>query len=237
MSVAPPVTVVTGAGGALGRAVTELLLGRGHAVAGVDQSTAPLDALVASHPGRCSALAFDVTSHSEWREAIARIVRELGAPTGAVLCAGGWAGGTPEHAQSDDAVWQRMLTMNLETARVSVRALLPGMVERRQGSIVVIGSRAVARPWESAGAAAYAAAKSAVVAYAQAVAADVLPAGVRVNAVLPSVIDTNANRAAMPGAEHDRWVSTASLAGVIAFLLSDEARDLSGAALPVYGRV
>ena len=101
---------------------------------------------------------------------------------------------------------------------------------------MVIGSRAVERPWESVNAAAYAASKAAVVALAQARAAEVLEAGVRVNAVLPSTLDTAANRAAMPKADASRWVSTDSLADVVAFLLSEGARDVSGAALPVYGR-
>jgi NAD(P)-dependent dehydrogenase (short-subunit alcohol dehydrogenase family) len=109
-------------------------------------------------------------------------------------------------------------------------------VARKHGSIVVIGSRNVERPWTGASAAAYTAAKSAVVALAQAVAAEVLASGVRVNAILPSTLDTMANRAAMPGADPKLWVTTESAAKVIAFLLSEDARDISGAALPIYGR-
>jgi len=102
--------------------------------------------------------------------------------------------------------------------------------------VVVIGSRAAVEPWTSAGAAAYAASKAAVVALAQAAAAEVRDRGVRVNAVLPSTLDTPANRAAMPGADATKWVTLESAAQVVAFLLSDEARDIQGAALPVYGR-
>ncbi|MGD0529244.1 MAG: SDR family oxidoreductase, partial [Polyangiaceae bacterium] len=116
------------------------------------------------------------------------------------------------------------------------RALLPPMVAKKHGSIVVMGSRAAVEPATSAGSAAYAASKAAVVALAQAVAAEVLSAGVRVNAVLPSTMDTPANRAAMPKVDPAKWVSLPSAAGVVAFLLSDEARDISGVALPVYGR-
>src|SRR5262249_6398369 len=122
------------------------------------------------------------------------------------------------------------------TARHALRALLPAMVEARAGSVVVVGSRVVERPWTSAGAAAYAASKAAVVTLAQTVAAEVLKDGVRVNAVLPSTLDTAANRRAMPKADPATWVTTESLAKVIAFLLSDDARDISGAAIPVYGR-
>ena len=150
--------------------------------------------------------------------------------------AGGWKGGAPFHQESSGEAWQAMLEINLETARRSLHAVLAGMVARKQGSVVLIGSRAVERPWESTGASAYAVAKSAVVTLARVVAAEVLEHGVRVNAVLPSVIDTEANRRAMPKADPSRWVAPRSLAQVIAFLLSDAARDISGAVLPVYGR-
>jgi NAD(P)-dependent dehydrogenase (short-subunit alcohol dehydrogenase family) len=99
-----------------------------------------------------------------------------------------------------------------------------------------VGSRAAESPATSARAAAYGASKAAVVALSQAVAAEVREHGVRVNAILPSTLDTPANRAAMPKADASRWVSLASAAEVIAFLLSDAARDVSGAAVPVYGR-
>jgi NAD(P)-dependent dehydrogenase (short-subunit alcohol dehydrogenase family) len=102
---------------------------------------------------------------------------------------------------------------------------------------VVIASAASVRPWEQARAAAYAAAKAGALALVQATAAECLASGVRINAVLPSTIDTPANRAAMPKADVSRWVLPQSLARVTEFLLSDGARDVSGAALPVYGRV
>jgi NAD(P)-dependent dehydrogenase (short-subunit alcohol dehydrogenase family) len=110
------------------------------------------------------------------------------------------------------------------------------MVEARAGSVVVVGSRAVERPWTSANSASYGAAKSAAVALAMVAAAEVVEYGVRVNAVLPSVIDTPQNRASMPGADPSRWVTPRSLSEVIQFLLSDASRDVSGAQIPVYGR-
>ncbi|HSI03869.1 MAG TPA: SDR family oxidoreductase, partial [Myxococcota bacterium] len=99
-----------------------------------------------------------------------------------------------------------------------------------------VGARPVELPGTAGTAAEYAAAKSAVVALARAAAAEALTSRVRINAVLPSIIDTPPNRKAMPGAKHDTWVSPASLADVIGFLLSDSARDVSGAMIPVYGR-
>jgi NAD(P)-dependent dehydrogenase (short-subunit alcohol dehydrogenase family) len=153
-----------------------------------------------------------------------------------VLAAGGFAGGARLFEGDGDAVWQRMIEQNLESARLAMAGLLPAMVAAKRGSVVLVGSRAAVRPWDSPGAAAYATSKAALVAMAQAVAAEVVADGVRVNVVLPSVIDTEANRKAMPSADPSRWVDRESLCDVIAFLLSDAARDVSGAALPVYGR-
>jgi NAD(P)-dependent dehydrogenase (short-subunit alcohol dehydrogenase family) len=228
--------VITGAAGALGSVTAKVLSDRGRAIALVDvpQADARLRE-VAGGLTKSVTRAFDIRTAAGWAEALPAIEHAVGETEGAVLIAGGWRGGKPLH-EADDADWDAMLQMNLDTAQRSMRALLPGMVARKRGSIVVIGSRAAVRPWTSAGAAAYAAAKAAVVALAEAVAAEVRDAGVRVNAVLPSTLDTTANRRAMPDADPSRWVSLESAAGVVAFLLSDESRDISGAAIPLYGR-
>lgn len=231
MNVLSPI-VVTGASGALGSAVVKELRARGHRVV----------ALVSPRGGEAASIAADIvipldlTSASDWSAALARIEAEIGPPQGAVLTAGAWQGGAALHEERNDSIWEAMMKANLETAHRSLRALLPGMASSGAGSIVVIGSRAADRPEASAGASAYAASKAALVALAKAVAAEVLERGVRVNAVLPSTIDTAANRRAMPDADASKWVSPESIAGVIAFLLSDGARDISGAAIPVYGR-
>lgn len=207
--------VITGASGALGGAVARALAERGRGVAPIASR--------------------DLASAEAARRALGEIEARLGPPAGAVLAAGAWRGGRPFH-EAPEEEWTAMLGANLETARRALGALLPGMVARGRGSVVVIGSRAAADPATAAGAAAYAASKAAVVALAQAIAAEVRDRGVRVNAVLPSTIDTPANRAAMPGADFGKWVSLASLVEVIAFLLSEASRDISGAAIPVYGR-
>ncbi|MEO6419495.1 MAG: SDR family NAD(P)-dependent oxidoreductase [Polyangiaceae bacterium] len=231
-------TVVTGGAGALGSAVVRELLSRGEKCAVLDTPKAhdSLEKLVKSAAPSARAYEADLTDRAAWDALVPRIEADLGPITKAVLVAGAWQGGKPLHEDADDSVWDAMLTVNLETVHRSLRALVPGMVAREQGSIVVIGSRNVERPWTGASAAAYTAAKSAVVALAQAVAAEVLASGVRVNAVLPSTLDTMANRAAMPGADPSTWVTTESAAKVIAFLLSEDARDISGVALPIYGR-
>jgi NAD(P)-dependent dehydrogenase (short-subunit alcohol dehydrogenase family) len=175
-------------------------------------------------------------STAAWDSALGAVESRLGPLSGAALIAGGWRGGRPFHEERDEGTWRSMMDENLESAQRALRALLPRLVAQRSGSVVVIGSRNVERPWSGAGAAAYTVAKSAVVALARAIAAEVLHAGVRVNAVLPSTIDTAKNREAMPAADAAAWVKPESIAAVIEFLLSDAARDVSGAVLPVYGR-
>lgn len=238
MSEPPSVAVVTGAAGALGSTLVEALIASGWRVAALDQARAAtrLSDLEARAPGACLGVPTDVTSAANWSAALVRIERELGAPQSAVLTAGGWLGGEPFFSEGGEAVWQSMMTVNLRTAERSLRAILPRMVELRRGSIVLIGSRAAVRPWESAGAVAYAASKAALLAMAQAVAAEVLDSGVRVNVVLPSTLNTPANRHAMPDTDVSRWVELDSLAAVVNFLFSDAARDISGAAIPVYGK-
>ncbi len=233
----PGSLVITGAAGALGSATARRLSAAGWPVALI---SLPFEMertrALAAELGRAVAIELDVARVDSWVAPLARIEAELGPPAGAALIAGTWQGGTPLHAETDDRIWRAMIETNLETVHASLRALLPGMVARKRGSIVVIGSRAVERPWTSVSASAYGTTKTAVVALAQTVAAEVLADGVRVNAILPSTLDTAANRRAMPDADPSRWVTTDSAAGVIAFLLSDDARDISGAAIPVYGR-
>jgi NAD(P)-dependent dehydrogenase (short-subunit alcohol dehydrogenase family) len=107
------------------------------------------------------------------------------------------------------------------------------MLEAGSGSIVCVGSRAALQPFP--GAAGYISSKAAVIAFTQAVAVEYRKDGIRCNAILPSTIDTPANRASMPNADHSKWVQPAAIAGVIAHLLSDDAAPTSGAAIPVYG--
>jgi len=222
--------VVTGASGALGSGLVRVLTASGQRVIAVERDAARAEQAFQGVPN-CRVLGFDVSSNEAWQSALGN--SEI---SGAVLVAGAWKGGPRLFETGSDTIWSTVMSANLETARVALQALLPRMVAAKAGSIVAIGSRTAPRPWEGAHAAAYAASKAAVIALVQACAAEVLADGVRVNAVLPSTIDTEANRAAMPKHDPTKWVSVESLSGVIAFLLSDAARDISGAALPVFGR-
>ncbi|MBL8613028.1 MAG: SDR family NAD(P)-dependent oxidoreductase [Myxococcales bacterium] len=232
------IVVVTGGAGALGAAVAKKLSARGDAVAIFDtpRGEARAREIAAALGPRVHVEVGDFATREAWQAALPRVAAALGgAPTMAALVAGGWAGGKPLHEAEDD-VWDRMSVQNVDTARRALAALLPPMVAAGHGAIAVVGSRAVERPWTSAGAAAYAASKAAVVAMVQVAAQENVARGVRLNAILPSTMDTPANRAAMPDVDPATWVTTESAASVIAWLLSPDARDVSGAAIPVYGR-
>ena len=234
------IVAITGGAGALGSALAAHLVGQGYRVALFDTELAK-DRLaqLAKQLGAGNAMGHpgDFATAATWESALAATQAAFGAlPTHGALIAGGWDGGAPLHAAKDDSAYQKMIALNVDTAYRALRSLLPSMVEKKRGSIVVVGSRAVERPWTSAGAAAYGASKAAVVAMAQAVAQEVLEHGVRINAILPSTLDTPANRASMPDADPSKWVALESASAVITFLLSDDARDVSGTALPVYGR-
>ncbi|HTA87916.1 MAG TPA: SDR family NAD(P)-dependent oxidoreductase [Polyangiaceae bacterium] len=222
--------VVTGASGALGSGVVRALALSGRRVIAIERDAERARRAFAD-VANCRVLAFDVSAPDAWTSALAE-----SKIAGAVLVAGTWKGGKRLFEPGADADWSTVMNANLETARITLQALLPGMVAAKSGSVVAIGSRTAARPWEGARSAAYAASKAALVALVQAAAAEVLDDGVRVNALLPSTIDTVANRAAMPKHDPSKWVSIESLSGVVTFLLSDAARDISGAAIPVYGR-
>ncbi|MEX2193646.1 MAG: SDR family oxidoreductase [Thermoleophilaceae bacterium] len=146
---------------------------------------------------------------------------------------GGFSSGPLVHETEPDE-FERLLRLNLRPAFLLARAAMPHLVERGGGSFVAVSARAALRPF--AGAAAYSTAKAAVLAFVRALDADYRAAGVRANAILPSVIDTSANRAASPDADHSRWVSPDEIARVVRFLVSEDSAPTSGAAIPVYGR-
>jgi NAD(P)-dependent dehydrogenase (short-subunit alcohol dehydrogenase family) len=230
------VTLVTGAGGALGGALLRTLAPTSRALVAVGRGLSA--AALSAQAGDTEVLseAFDLTDASAWSALTGRLATSGHTPTRAVFAAGAYRGGSKLHEQANDDDWEAMLSANLTTARAGLRALLPGMLSAGGGSIVLVASRSGIRPWEAARSAAYAASKAALVAMAQAVAREVLDGGVRINVILPATIDTPNNRAAMPNADTSRWVAPESIGGVVAFLLSDAARDVSGALIPVYGR-
>jgi NAD(P)-dependent dehydrogenase (short-subunit alcohol dehydrogenase family) len=171
-------------------------------------------------------------------EAVAEVVKLGSGATGAPLrglvnLVGGFAVGGRVHETAIDE-FEKQFRLNLRPAYLMIAAAVPEMIEGGGGSIVCVGTRAALHPFP--GAAGYISSKAAVIALAGAVAAEYKHDGIRCNAILPSVIDTPANRQAMPDADHDRWVKPAEIASVISYLLSAASGPTSGAAIPVYGR-
>jgi NAD(P)-dependent dehydrogenase (short-subunit alcohol dehydrogenase family) len=152
---------------------------------------------------------------------------------GLVNLVGGFAMGGRIH-ETPIEEFEKQFRLNLRPTYLMVSACAEAMTQAGGGSIVCVGTRAALQPFK--GAAGYITSKAGVIAFAQAVAVEYRDDGIRCNAILPSVIDTPANRESMPKADHDRWVKPAEIAGVISFLLSDQSRPTSGAAIPVYGR-
>jgi NAD(P)-dependent dehydrogenase (short-subunit alcohol dehydrogenase family) len=223
------VILVTGAAGVLGQAVIATLVARGEAVVAVD-----LAPMIPSAGQRLSVGGIDLADATAGAALIAQLTGTSGAGslTGLVNVAGGFLWETV--SEGGWASWERMYRINVQTAFEATRLALPALRASR-GAIVNVSAAATARA--GAGMGAYAAAKSAVSRLTEALAAEELANGVRVNAVMPSVIDTPANRRDMPDADPSRWVSPSEIAEVVAFLLSPAASGVTGARVPVVGRV
>ncbi|HEY1478924.1 MAG TPA: SDR family NAD(P)-dependent oxidoreductase [Gaiellales bacterium] len=222
------VAVVTGGTGGLGRAVASAFLAAGARVIATTRN--PVDG--ETHE-RLTIEAVDLVDEASMLAFADRVRERHGRCDHLVCCAGGFAAGTPVAEMSLD-VWRRQLDLNATSAFLAARALLPLMLEARRGSIVLVGSRAALQPF--AGAVPYSVSKAAVIALTGALAVELRDKGVTVNCVLPSVIDTPANRAGSPDADYTRWVTPEDLAETMLWLCSSAARETSGAVIPVYGR-
>ena len=225
------VTIVTGGTGGLGLGVVRVLVDAGHDVVVTWIAERELERFPDDLRERCRLERVDVTSE----DSLAALVAGC-EPQGVwamVQLVGGYLDGAPV-AGMDMEQWDRQFALNTRSVALGLRAVLPGMVERGGGRAVAVGTRAALRPF--AGASAYSASKAAVIALVGAASEEVKRAGVCVNAVLPSVIDTPANRAASPDADPAVWVRPEEIGAVIAFLCSPGASAVTGAAIPVYGR-
>jgi NAD(P)-dependent dehydrogenase (short-subunit alcohol dehydrogenase family) len=221
--------LVTGGKGGLGEAVVDAFRTAGWRVVAPVRGTAPrLADGVTAVPG------VDASDPDAVARAVGVAAGEPAAPLRAVVnLIGGYAGAGRVHEQPL-ATFEQQLTVNLRPTYLVTQAALPHLIAAGGGAVVCVSSRAAVAPFP--GASGYVTAKAAVLAFAQAVAVEYRRDGVRCNTVLPSIIDTPANRAAQPDADHSRWVPPAEIAQVIRFLASDESTPTSGAAIPVYGR-
>ena len=222
------VVVVTGASGALGRVVVEAALARGARVAGLDYAASQIPATA----NRIALGDVDLSDAAEATKAIDAVAAHFGRLDALVNIAGGFA--FEAVAEGDPATWQHMYALNVLTALNASRAAIPHLAVSASARIVNIG--AIGAQQAGAGMGAYAASKAGVHRLTEALAAE-WKGKITVNAVLPSIIDTTANRASMPKADFAKWVTPQELAEVILFLVSDAASAVTGALIPVSGRV
>jgi NAD(P)-dependent dehydrogenase (short-subunit alcohol dehydrogenase family) len=229
MNLSGKVLVITGSNGALGQAIAATLSGYGARLALLDHAQTP----AAQPAGALHYGGIDLTQADAARSVMERVVKEAGRLDGLINLAGGFhweklAGGTLDS-------WDSMYRINLRTAVVSCQAALPYLLQGGRGRIVNVGAMGAAKA--STGMGAYAASKAGVAKLTEALADELKDRGITVNAILPSILDTPKNRVDMPQADFTRWVAPAEAAEVIAFLVSDEARAVTGALIPVVGRV
>jgi len=222
------IVLVTGASGGLGADIAKAFLKAGAWVVGSSRKIADSD----FPDPRFMGIPADLTNADEARKLADAMIERFQKMDALVHVTGGFAGGRPVH-ETDDATWDGMMNLNLRAAFYTLRAAIPHMRKEGRGRIVAIGSRAALEP--QAGVGAYSASKAALVSLVRTVALENRDAGITANAILPGTIDTEANRQSDPGGDHTRWVSPARLADLAVFLTSDDAAEITGAAIPVYG--
>ena len=221
--------LVAGGTGALGTAVVRELLETGYDCSATWIVDVELERGRAEFGDRANFIRADLTDPADAEQAVAAVA-DLEAVVDLV---GGFASGPLVHETASED-FERMMRLNVTPAFNLAHAAMPRLLERGGGAFVAVSARPALRPF--AGASPYVTSKAAVLAFVRALDADYRSQGVRANAILPSVIDTPANRAAEPDADHSKWVQPAEIAKVVRFLVSDDARVVTGGAIPVYGR-
>jgi NAD(P)-dependent dehydrogenase (short-subunit alcohol dehydrogenase family) len=225
----PRTALVTGANGGLGTHVTKAILDAGFTVVGLSPRIQQSDF---NHPNFI-ALPASLDSLDAAKKAVASVIARNGKIDVLAHLVGGFTMGQTV-AATDDATWQRMFDANLNSAFHILRAVIPEMRKAGGGRIIAIASRQAAEPAPTIGA--YSASKAALVSLMKTVALENKDAGIAANVILPGTMDTPANRKDIPGADVSTWVQPASVASLIVWLAGDAGKDVTGAAIPVYGR-
>jgi NAD(P)-dependent dehydrogenase (short-subunit alcohol dehydrogenase family) len=227
--------LIAGGTGGLGRSVSLAFLEEGANVFVTYRKQDEYSALerdAGQHSSRLAGHKLDVTDEKAVRQMIDAVLAKDGRLDVLVNSVGAYAGGT-KLWEIKPSVFEEMLALNLRSGYVLSTAVAPPMLSQKKGSIVNIASKAAID--HAAGGAAYAASKAAALAMIDSLAEDLRGTGVRVNSVLPSIIDTAANRRAIPGADFSKWPKPEDIAKVVLFLCGDDAKVIHGAAIPVYG--
>jgi NAD(P)-dependent dehydrogenase (short-subunit alcohol dehydrogenase family) len=215
------VVLITGGAGALGQTVVPAFVSTGASVILGDRTPVQV-------PG-ITALKADFTDHTQVRNLVDEVIGTSGRLDTLINLVGGFA--TGRLVETDVSLWQRMLTMNLTSAFLLSQAVLPSMLQHGQGRIVHVAARAALEPF--AGAAAYIVSKAGLIGLIRTLSSELEGSGVTVNALLPSTIDTPANRRAMPAADPSKWARPDSIAHTLTFLASDAASQINGALIPI----
>jgi NAD(P)-dependent dehydrogenase (short-subunit alcohol dehydrogenase family) len=223
------IALITGANGGLGVHVTKVFLDAGFTVIGISPKIQQSDF---DNP-RFVALPAEINSLDAATAAVRTALTRSGKIDVLAHLVGGFTGGQTI-AETDDKTWQQMFDENLNTTFHLLRAVIPHMRQAGVGRIIAIGSRQAEFPAAKVGA--YSASKAAVVSLIKTVAIENKDEGITANVILPTTMDTPANRKAMPGADTSQWVEPSSVASLVLWLASDAGKDVTGAALPVYGK-
>jgi NAD(P)-dependent dehydrogenase (short-subunit alcohol dehydrogenase family) len=226
MSLEGKTCIVTGGAGALGKAVCDTLMAAGAKVMALDHAAMP-----AEQPGIGNV---DLSDPAKASAAVDKAVAQMGGLYALVNIAGGFRFEKLGDGKVD--TWDFLYNVNLKTAVSACKAALPHLVKNKSGRIVNIGAGAAAKP-AGAGMGAYTASKAGVAKLTESLAEETKAQGITVNAVLPSTIDTAANRKDMPNADFSKWVKAEEIGELIAFLLSDKASAITGASIAINGRV
>jgi len=230
MSFKDKVVVVTGAAGNLGRAVAQRFAQDGARLALIDVDAGRLQQVHGADSDTQLILAADLRNTESAAAAVQKVLARWGRIDVLANIAGGFRMGETVHEASDET-WQILFDLNVRTLLSMSRAVVPAMLKAGSGRIVNVGANGALRGGALMGV--YAATKSSVIRLTESMSAELGKQGIGVNCVLPTIIDTPENRAAMPGADTSAWVEPAALADVVAFLASDGARAIHGASVPV----
>ena len=224
------VVLVTGASGGLGAKVTLAFLDAGATVVGSSRNIQQS----AFGSANFTAIPAEISTQAGAKALLEGVFERFGRLDVLAHTVGGFAGGRSV-ADTDDATFQSMFDLNVNSFFQVLRATIPALRESGQGRIIAIGSRAAVEP--GAGVGAYSASKAAMVSLVKTVAAENRDAGLTANVILPGTMDTPANRTAMPNGDFSKWVQPANVASLAVWLASDAGREINGAAIPVYGDV
>jgi len=238
MSLQDKIAVVSGATGALGRAVVKKLLEHGVQVAPVYRSKdgrKELEDFLGEKKDRVYFVEADVTDGNRVQRAITQVIDEFRRIDVLLNLAGTWRGGK-EVWETTENDWDLLMNLNLKSVYFLCKAVLPGMIEQNYGKIVCVAARPALEKRYRAKSGAYSVSKSGVVVLTETIAEEVKKYNININCVVPSTIDTPDNRKNMPDADTSKWVKPEEIANVILFLISDDSKVTSGAAVPVYGK-